>query len=95
MTGAVTDSVVSVHFTPLKATIAYMPWKFNDDNHIDYNLLTKRVDANLMANSKESSILMQTQEGKNGNDELHLVLDNIKIQDFLQLSVFAPCYSIC
>ena len=90
MTGAVTDSVVSVHFTPLKATIAYMPWKFNDDNHIDYNLLTKRVDANLMANSKESSILMQTQEGKNGNDELHLVLDNIKIQDFLQLSVFAP-----
>lgn len=90
MTGAVTDSVVSVHFTPLKAVIAYLPWKFNSDNHIDFNLLNRHINANLMASSKESSILMQTQLGKNNNDEVHLVLNNIKIQDFLRLSVFAP-----
>lgn len=90
MTGALADSVVSVHFTPLKATIAYLPWQFNDDNHIDYNIRNMHIDANLTASSNESSILMQTQAGKNGNDELHLVLDNIKIQDFLQLSVFSP-----
>lgn len=90
MTGAVTDSVASVHFTPLKATIAYLPWKFNSDNHIDYNLHNRHIDANLTAGSKESSILLQTQQGKNGNDEVHLVLDNIKLQDFLRLSVFAP-----
>lgn len=90
MTGAVADSVVSVHFTPLKAVIAYLPWKFNSDNHIDLNLLNRHINANLMASSKESSILMQTQLGKNNNDELHLVLNNIKVQDFLRLSVFAP-----
>ncbi len=90
MTGAVTDSVVSVHFTPLKAMIAYLPWQFNSDNHIDFNLLNHHVNANLSASSKESSILMQTQLGKAGNDEVHLVLNNIKIQDFLRLSVFAP-----
>ena len=90
MTGAVTDSVASVHFTPLKAVIAYLPWKFNSDNHIDFNLLNHHVNANLSASSKESSILMQTQTGKGGNDEVHLVLNNIKIQDFLRMSVFAP-----
>lgn len=90
MTGAITDSIVSVHFTPLKATIAYLPWQFNDDNHIDYNLLNRHIDANLMASSKESSILMKTQLGKNNNDELNVDLKNIHIQDFLKLSVFAP-----
>lgn len=90
MTGAVTDSIVAVHFTPLKATIAYLPWQFNDDNHVEYNLLNRHIDANLMASSKESSILMKTQLGKNNNDELNVELKNIHIQDFLKLSVFAP-----
>lgn len=90
MTGAFLDSLVTVHFTPLKATIAYLPWQFNTDNHVDYNLNTHRVDANLQAQSNESSILLKTQVGKNGNDELHLALDNIHVQDFLRLSVFAP-----
>ena len=90
MTGAFTDSIVSVHFTPLKATIAYLPWQFNAENHIDLNILTKHIDANLMAESNESSILLKTQTGQNGNDEIHLALDNIKVQDFLRMSVFAP-----
>ncbi|MBD5358627.1 MAG: hypothetical protein HDR88_16845 [Bacteroides sp.] len=90
MTGAMTDSLVTVHFTPLNATIAYLPWKFNTDNHVDFNFNNKHIDANLLAQSNESSILLQTQLGREGNDELKVKLDNIKVQDFLQLSVFAP-----
>lgn len=90
MTGALTDSVATIHFTPLNATIAYLPWKFNTDNHVDVNFNSKHIDANLMASSNESSILLQTQVGKQGNDELKVKLDNIHIQDFLQMSVFAP-----
>lgn len=90
MTGAVTDSLVTVHFTPLNATIAYLPWKFNMDNHVDVNFISKRIDASLIAESNESSILLQTQTGKRGNDELKVKLDNIKVQDFLRLSVFSP-----
>lgn len=90
MTGAYLDSVVSVHFTPLKATIAYLPWTFNADNHVEYNIVNHHVDANLKANSNESGILLQTQVGNNGNDELKVRLDNIHIQDFLQLSIMAP-----
>lgn len=90
MTASYLDSLATVHFTPLKATIAYLPWQFNDDNHIDYNFNTRHIIADLSAKSKESSILLQTQLGKSGNDELRVKLDNIHVQDFLKMSVFAP-----
>lgn len=90
LTAAFQDSIVSVHFTPLKAMIGYIPWTFNTDNSIDVNMKNFRIDANLTATSPKSSILLKTEPGAGGNDELHLALDNIQIQDFLQLSVFAP-----
>lgn len=89
-TAAVADSILSLHFTPLKATIAYLPWQFNDDNHIDYYLTDRRIDANLMASSNESSILMKTEPTPSGVDNLHLNVKNIHIEDFLQMSLFAP-----
>lgn len=90
LTAAVQDSTVSVHFTPLKSTIAYLPWTLNDDNYIDYNLSNMKVEANLQASSSESSILLRTEPTSSGNDELHMKLDNIKIEDFLSMSLFAP-----
>lgn len=85
------DSIVSLHFTPLNATIAYMPWKFNDDNHVDYEMTTHKIDANLQASSRESSILLQTESSEQlGGDELHLKLANIHIEDFLNMSLTAP-----
>lgn len=89
MTAAFVDSLITLHFTPLKATIAYLPWTLNDDNYIEYNL-NGRLQANLLAKSSESSLLIQTEPLENGRNELHLKMDNIHIQDFLSLSVFAP-----
>lgn len=90
-TTAFSDSTVSVHFTPLKSTIAYLPWTFNADNHVDYDFSTKRVDANLQAASRESSLSLMTQPAANGDgDDLHLKIANIKVEDFLQMSVLAP-----
>ena len=90
LTGAFMDSTINIHFTPLKATIGYIPWTFNDDNFVELNMKNYRVDANLLAQSATSSILIKTQQGEHGNDELHLVLDNIRIQDFLNLPVYSP-----
>ena len=89
-TGALQDSVVSLHLTPLKSTIAYLPWQLNSDNYIDYNLYNRKVDANLEAKSSESSILMRTEPTKFGIDGLHVKLDNIHIQDFLSMFPTAP-----
>lgn len=90
LTAAFQDSLITVHFTPLKAMIGYIPWTFNSDNSIEMNMKTFQINANLLAKSPKSSILLKTEPGYNGNDELHLALDNIQIQDFLQLSVYAP-----
>ena len=90
LTAALTDSIVSVHFTPLKSTIAYLPWTLNSDNYIDYYLHNNKVIANLQAQSEESSILMETGPVEDGLDELHLKLENIHIEDFLSMSISAP-----
>ncbi len=104
-TAALADSTVTVHFTPLSATIAYLPWKFNMENFVDYNLFTRQVHADLTAKSSESSILVRTEpfvaqrRDENGNpvpgdslrgEELHVQLSNIIIEDFLKLSPTAP-----
>ncbi len=89
-TASLADSIATVHFTPLKATIAYLPWTFNNDNHVEYNFANRHIDANLLAESSESSIHLLSQIGKAGNDELNVDIKNLKVQDFLRMSVFAP-----
>lgn len=90
LTAAMLDSTVSVHLTPLKATVAYLPWNINSDNYIDLNLKNFMVDANVEATSRESGILIRTEPSDLGENSLHLKLTNIHIQDFLQLSLYAP-----
>lgn len=90
LTAAVQDSVVTAHITPLKSTIAYLPWTFNDDNFLDFNLKNHRVEANLEARSAESSILARTQPSGDGNEELYVNIDNLHIQDFLRMWALAP-----
>ena len=90
-TGALNDSILSLHFTPLKATIAYLPWTINLDNHLDYRFSDHRIDANLKASSESSSILIKTEPLADGDGEqLHLNLTDIHLQDFLKMSVQAP-----
>lgn len=97
LTAAVTDSLVTVHFTPLKATIAYMPWTINPDNHIDVDLNSRpiHIAANLEAQSNQSAITLRTQPADNGNEELFVRLKDIHIEDFLRMSVFAPPVTAC
>lgn len=89
-TASIADSIVSLRFTPLRATIAYLPWRLNTDNYIDVNLLQKRINANLEASSDQSSILLKTEPIAAGGDALHLNLKNIHVQDFLKMSLNAP-----
>ena len=90
LTATFQDSIMNLEFTPKKAMIGYIPWTFNEDNSLKLNMKNFKLDANLVATSPKSEILLRTEPGDNGNDELHLALDNIEIQDFLQLPVFAP-----
>ncbi|MDE7381707.1 MAG: translocation/assembly module TamB, partial [Muribaculaceae bacterium] len=90
LTAAMRDSTVSVHLTPLNATIAYLPWEVNDDNYIDLNMSTYSVDANVEAKSRQSAILLRTEPTELGENSLHVKLTNIHVQDFTQMLVNAP-----
>ncbi len=90
LTAAMMDSTVSIHFTPLKSTIAYMPWTFNNDNFVECNLFNRRIEANLIASSAESSIMLRTEPLPDGARELHAKIDNLKIQDFINMMIDAP-----
>ncbi|MDE6742229.1 MAG: translocation/assembly module TamB [Muribaculaceae bacterium] len=89
-TASLADSVMSLRFTPLKATIAYLPWTFNMDNYIDYTITSHKVNANLVASSDRSSILMRTEKNEKGQDNLHLNLKNIYAEDFLHMMLNPP-----
>lgn len=89
-TASVADSVVSVRFTPLKATIAYLPWTFNLDNYIDYTMTSRKLNANLEASSDRSSILLRTEKNEKGQDNLHLNLKNIQVEDFTHMMLNPP-----
>lgn len=89
-TAALADSLVTVHFTPLNAMIAYTPWTFNADNYVDVNLDNYHIEASLEGSSNESSILLETRVGADDQQELHLKLTDIKVQDFLNMSATAP-----
>ena len=89
-TASVADSVLSLRFTPLKATIAYMPWTFNMDNYVDYTVTSRKVNANLEASSANSSILLRTEKNEKGQDNLHLNLKNIQVEDFTHMMLNPP-----
>lgn len=89
-TAALNDSVLDLHFTPLNAIIAYLPWTFNDDNYIEYDF-NRRIDANLKASSAESSISILTQKSDSiVASPVFVKLENIHIQDFIGLVPDAP-----
>lgn len=89
-TASVADTVLSVRFTPLKATIAYLPWTFNLDNYVDYTLTNQKVNANLEASSAQSSILLKSEKAPDGIDRLHINLKNIIAEDFLNMMLNPP-----
>lgn len=89
-TASLTDSLLSLNFSPLDATIAYMPWRLNIDNFVDFSLVNKNLKANLEAASEESSILLKTEPTETGFDAIHLNLKNIKVQDFLNMALNMP-----
>lgn len=90
LTAALTDSVATVHFTPLNAMIGYRPWTLNSDNYVDVNLKNYHVEANLEAKSDESAILLETRTGADDLQELHVKLTNIHVEDFINMAATAP-----
>ena len=97
------DSTVSLRFVPYNPTIAYRRWTINRDNHIDYNLFTHSINADLTLTDSISSLRLFTtahNHAEHGDstaalaglsdEDLVLQLRDIHIQDWLAISPWAP-----
>ena len=89
LTAALMDSTVSVHLTPLAATIAYKPWKISEDNYIELGP-GRKVRADLLAESSGSKVSLKTSETREGYTSLAVSITDVHIEDFLQMSLTAP-----
>lgn len=89
LTAAYSDSVLSLHFTPLNAIIGYKPWTINDDNYVALGP-GKIINASLQAQGMGSSISLKSGMTDKNDNYVDLAIENLDIQDFLQLSAFAP-----
>lgn len=89
-TGAFSDSTITVHFTPLKATIGYMPWTFNDDNYLHYDF-KERFEGNILARSADSKIHFYSGAADDSvNPPLHVDIENLHIADFTSMIIGMP-----
>lgn len=89
-TGAFSDSTVTVHFTPLKATIGYIPWTFNDDNYLRYDFKA-RFEGDILAESAKSKIHFYSGDADGTeNPPLHVDIDNLHIADFTSMIIGMP-----
>lgn len=89
LTAAYADSVLSLHFTPLNATIGYKPWIISDDNYVQIGP-GKIIRSSLEASSLGSSISLQSGMTDKNDNYLDVAIKNLDIEDFLQMSAFAP-----
>ncbi|MDE6066109.1 MAG: translocation/assembly module TamB domain-containing protein [Duncaniella sp.] len=72
-----TDSILSIHFVPLKPTIAYKPWKINTDNYLSYDIATGHIDANLELTGDQSFVHIFTDHHEHTSDSLVATTDSI------------------
>lgn len=89
LTAAMLDSAVSVHLTPLSATIGYKRWTISDDNYIEIGP-GRKVQADLLAESDGSKVSLKTSTTDDGHSSLAIGIDDVHIEDFLQMSLNAP-----
>lgn len=95
---SVADSTITVKLVPYAPVIAYKQWSLNKDNVLSYNFMTRHIDANVKLMSDSSSVHLFTEHVETTDslsnsphqEDIIVKLDNIRLQDWLSISPFAP-----
>lgn len=90
----VSDSIATLKLVPYSPTIAYQQWTVNKDNFISFNFVDKHLDANLSLTNDRSAVRVFTNhvegDSTHSQEDITLQLSDIKLQDWLSISPFAP-----
>ena len=86
------EDKINISFVPYNPVIGYKEWNVNDGNIITLDMHHKHLDADLLMTSNESLIHLFTQhtDSIEGQEDLNLKIQNIKIADWIALNPYAP-----
>lgn len=91
---SVNDSLITVHLVPEHPVIDYKKWNVNPDNFISLNTVERHIDADINMQGGGSSLRIFTDHaesaGEGQQEDLNIIIDNLKLQEWLSLSPFAP-----
>lgn len=86
------DSLMTLKFAPYTPIIGYKKWELNSDNFIEFNYISKQMQADFSLTSADSYIKLFTQpiDSVPGRDEMRLQIEGLDIAEWLSVSPFAP-----
>lgn len=90
---AISDSSITLRFTPSSPIIGYKNWNINSDNYINLNYITRHLDANLHMNSQDSKLNLFTEHDHQHNstqEDVILNISDIRLSELLSVSPYAP-----
>lgn len=75
---------IKMRLFPTKPIVAYRQWEVNEDNHVDFNYISKMLDANLIIKNAESSLALHTEPTDDPTKEnIFLKINNMKLEEWL------------
>lgn len=91
------DSIISLSISPDNPIIDYKQWTVNHGNFITLDTHHRHIDANLAMTNSVSSLRIFTDHDdharhveENTQEDINVVVDNVKLQEWISLSPFAP-----
>lgn len=87
------DSLVRMELFPEVPIIGYKGWSINDDNFIEYNMLTHHIDADVEMKSEESLISIYTEHNdsaSNHQEDVIVKIKDVKLSEWLAFNPYAP-----
>lgn len=79
-----TGANIKTRLFPTHPIVAYRQWEVNDDNYLDFNYVSKMLDANLVIKNEESSFALHTEPTEDPRKEnIFLNVDNLKLEEWL------------
>ena len=91
----VADSTATLKLVPYNPVIAYRQWKVNTDNYLSYNLYNGHISTDISLGDSISSLRLYSAPSHvhtvdTHSEDLVLQLRDIRLQDWLSLSPWAP-----
>ncbi len=78
------DQLIQTTILPKNPIVGYRQWEINDSNYVDFNYVTRMLDANLLIKNDDGSLALRTEAADEpGKENILLDVDNMKLEQWI------------